>query len=50
VILYVACGLEAFRDQAAQLVQGGYHVAAATGVDMFPHTSELELVARFERA
>ena len=49
VLLYVACGLKAFVRDAALLIEGGYQLVRVESVDMFPHTSHLEVVARFER-
>ena len=47
-ILYVACGWDAFLENARLLVKGGYNVTAARAVDMFPHTTHLETVVRFD--
>ena len=47
-ILYVACGYESFLQNAKQLVKGGYKPVAARAVDMFPHTTHLETVVRFD--
>jgi len=50
LLLYVGCGFEALMAQSRRLVQGGYRVTGAAAVDMFPHTTQLELVLRFEAA
>ena len=47
-ILYVACGYESFLENARLLVKGGYRPTAARAVDMFPHTTHLETVVRFD--
>ena len=47
-IIYVACGWESFLDNAKLLVKGGYNPTAARAVDMFPHTTHLETVVRFD--
>ena len=49
-IVYVSCGFNEFIDGARRLEQHGYRPAAARAVDMFPHTTHLETVVRFERA
>lgn len=48
-LVYVACGAEAFARDAAALIAGGFVLDRAEGIDMFPHTTHLELVARFRR-
>ncbi len=47
-ILYVACGWDGFLENAKLLVKGGYKPTAARAVDMFPHTTHLETVVRFD--
>ena len=48
-ILYVACGVTSFIEEARRLVAGGYTITEVRAVDLFAHTTHLELVARFER-
>jgi len=47
VIVYVACGIEALVRDGRALKKAGYRVDRVTSVDMFPHTTYLEVVARF---
>lgn len=47
-IIYVSCGFPALLEEGRRLVEAGYTVTAAAGVDMFPHTAHLEVVVRFE--
>ncbi len=47
VIIYVACGIDALKRDGAALLEGGYRIDRVEAVDMFPHTSHLETVARF---
>ena len=47
-VLYIACGPKAFLADATRLCQAGYHVDHVTGIDMFPHTPHLEIIARFK--
>ncbi|MCA9669491.1 MAG: 23S rRNA (uracil(1939)-C(5))-methyltransferase RlmD [Myxococcales bacterium] len=49
-IVYVACGFGGLLRDLATLLGGGYQVTRAGGVDMFPHTSHLEVVVRLDRA
>lgn len=44
-IVYVACGADALERDLRILIAGGYRLAALRGVDMFPHTTHLEIVA-----
>lgn len=48
VLIYVACGVEAFARDARKLTRGAFTLKEVRAVDMFPHTAHLELVARFE--
>jgi tRNA/tmRNA/rRNA uracil-C5-methylase (TrmA/RlmC/RlmD family) len=48
--LYVSCGLESFRNDAAQLTsRGKLRLAALAAFDFLPYTEHVETVARFER-
>ena len=46
-VIYVACGVDSLQADAKSLVAHGYHLDRVTAVDMFPHTSHLEVVCRF---
>jgi tRNA/tmRNA/rRNA uracil-C5-methylase (TrmA/RlmC/RlmD family) len=48
--LYVSCGLDAFRADAARLTsQGRLRLTALTAFNLLPFTEHVESVARFER-
>ncbi|MDP5188933.1 23S rRNA (uracil(1939)-C(5))-methyltransferase RlmD [Rheinheimera baltica] len=49
-ILYVSCNAATFARDAKMLLQNGYTLAKVCGVDMFTHTSHLELMALFSRS
>jgi 23S rRNA (uracil1939-C5)-methyltransferase len=49
VIIYVACGMEALVRDGAILKDAGYEIDRVNSVDMFPHTTHLEVVTRFVR-
>lgn len=49
-IVYVSCNAATMAANAAQLVEGGYRLARAGAVDMFPHTPHIEVVALFNQA
>jgi 23S rRNA (uracil1939-C5)-methyltransferase len=49
-ILYVSCNAATFARDAKLLLQGGYRLQKLAGVDMFAHTSHLELMALFSRS
>jgi len=46
-IIYVACGIEALARDGAKLKEAGYGIKEVRSVDMFPHTTHLEVVADF---
>ncbi|MDP2715074.1 23S rRNA (uracil(1939)-C(5))-methyltransferase RlmD [Rheinheimera sp.] len=48
-ILYVSCNAATFARDAKVLLQSGYSLEKICGVDMFAHTSHLELMALFSR-
>lgn len=48
-IVYISCNASTLAGNAAQLVEGGYRLAKASAVDMFPHTPHIEVVALFEQ-
>jgi 23S rRNA (uracil1939-C5)-methyltransferase len=47
VLVYVSCGIDALVRDGKQFVESGYRVDHVSAVDMFPHTSHLEVVTRF---
>jgi 23S rRNA (uracil1939-C5)-methyltransferase len=49
-VLYVSCNPSTLARDAADLVAAGYTLSRVQPVDMFPHTSHVECVARFDLA
>lgn len=49
-IIYVSCNPEALTQDAALLCRAGYRVRAATPIDQFPFSDNVESVVVFERA
>jgi 23S rRNA (uracil1939-C5)-methyltransferase len=50
-LVYVACGLSSFlEDAAALLATRAVALREVTVFDLFPHTEHVEIVARFDRA
>ncbi len=48
-ILYVSCNAATFARDARVLLAGGYRLEKLAGIDMFPYTSHLEVMALFSR-
>jgi 23S rRNA (uracil1939-C5)-methyltransferase len=49
-LVYVACGLPAFLNDAAVLTRSGaFTLSEVVAYDLFPYTDHVELVARFDR-
>lgn len=48
-VIYVSCNPEALAHDAATLRHAGYTLLAATPIDQFPHSGNLESVAVFAR-
>ncbi len=49
VLLYVSCNPRSFVRDAAAMVFAGYRVEKVVPVDLFPHTTHVELVAKLVR-
>ncbi|MDX3773970.1 23S rRNA (uracil(1939)-C(5))-methyltransferase RlmD [Chromatiaceae bacterium AAb-1] len=48
-ILYVSCNAATFARDAKVILAAGYQLHKISGIDMFPQTSHLELMALFNR-
>lgn len=48
-VVYVACSVEALVGDGLKLREAGYRLRSVSAVDMFPHTTHVEVVARFDR-
>lgn len=48
-IVYVSCNPGTFARDAALFCKAGYQLHSVTPVDMFPHTTHIELVATLDR-
>ena len=49
-VVLVSCDPAAFARDVALLAQQAYELSDIVLVDMFPHTSHIELVSRFDRS
>ncbi|MEW5993408.1 MAG: 23S rRNA (uracil(1939)-C(5))-methyltransferase RlmD [Candidatus Zixiibacteriota bacterium] len=49
-LLYISCNPSTFARDAGELTANGYHLPQVKPVDMFPHTTHIELVGVFHPA
>lgn len=49
-VVYVSCNPEAFADELPAILSAGYTLTRVLPVDMFPHTSHVEVVATIDRS
>jgi 23S rRNA (uracil1939-C5)-methyltransferase len=48
-IVYISCDLNSFNNEAGRLKKRGYKIKNISGLDQFPHTPHLEILAVFKR-
>jgi len=48
-IVHISCNPATFARDAGELAQAGYSLETVIPVDMFPHTTHIELVSRFQK-
>ena len=48
-VVYVSCNPEALANELPSILDAGYRVERLQPVDMFPHTTHIEVVATFSR-
>lgn len=48
-IVYISCDLNSFNNDAGRLRKRGYRIKNIWGLDQFPHTPHLEILAVFEK-
>jgi 23S rRNA (uracil1939-C5)-methyltransferase len=48
-VALVSCDAASLARDARLLIDHGFRLTATTLVDLFPHTSHIEAVSRFER-
>jgi 23S rRNA (uracil1939-C5)-methyltransferase len=48
-IIYISCNLETFVHDAGRLKKRGYTLSEVTGLDQFPHTPHIEILAVLKR-
>ena len=46
-IVYVSCDVATFARDTRTILDGGYELGALTGIDLFPNTAHVEVVAAF---
>jgi tRNA/tmRNA/rRNA uracil-C5-methylase (TrmA/RlmC/RlmD family) len=49
-IVYVSCDVATFARDTRTLLDAGYELGALTGIDLFPNTAHVEVVAAFDIA
>lgn len=48
-LIYVSCELDSFSRDAADIVKAGFELTELTPLDLFPHTSHVEILSVFRR-